>query len=178
MMIITLRAGLARAGGLETSSHSPAVALELLDQSQGRNPGGKQCGSSVALCLCRLASPQVRGLSSLPGPEPSAWAEPGARRCSGDATGCNRRAKPRRMERWAQDPVGNSSLGYWPGRSLASSANIDCNQMLQGMLFLPRLRSAPQQSLSSQEGDMACPGGDASGGLFWVAGLRSGLTCR
>ena len=61
MMIITLRAGLARAGGLEMSSHSPAIALEVLDKPQGRNPVGKQCGSSVAPCLHRVISPQVRG---------------------------------------------------------------------------------------------------------------------
>lgn len=53
MMNITLRVGLARAGGLEMSSHSPEIALELLDKPQGRNPVGKQCESSVALCLCR-----------------------------------------------------------------------------------------------------------------------------
>lgn len=98
MMIITSGVGLARAGELEMSSHSPATALELLDKPQRRNPVGKQCGSLVALYLCQVISLQVQGLDSLPGPDPSAWAEPGARRCSRDATRCNGRVKPRHME--------------------------------------------------------------------------------
>lgn len=74
MMIVTVRVGLARAGGLETSSHSPATALELPDEPQGRNPAGKRCGSGMAPCLRRVIPPRVWGLRS----DPSAWAEPGA----------------------------------------------------------------------------------------------------
>lgn len=135
----------------------------------GQAPGEKSRGEAVR---------ERRGAVPAVGDPPSGAGSPlgplgvgRARRCSRGATGCNGRAKPRRTQRWAGDPVGNSSLGHWPGGSSASSANSDCNQMPHGMIFLLRPRSAPQRSISPEEGDGACPGGDASGGLFWVAGL-------
>lgn len=86
MMIITLTAGLARAGELEMSSHGPARALELQDKPQGRNAMGKQCWSRTAWCLRGVISFQVQSLSPLPLSATSAWAELGSRHRSRDAT--------------------------------------------------------------------------------------------
>lgn len=109
------------------SGDSLTTALEMLDKPQETNPMGKQFRHSVTMYLHQVISPQVQGLQD--------WTpqHPGPRGCSRDSTCCKGRAKPQHMERWAREPVGNISLGYWPGRSLASSANIDCKQMLQGM---------------------------------------------
>lgn len=80
---------------------------------------------------------------------------------AGATAGCSGRAERRHMEQRARRPVGNMSLGYWPGRSLASSANTDCNQMLPGVLSLPQtVRPAGKPTLAPWtrcHGDAASP---------------------
>lgn len=79
---------------------------------------------------------------------------------AGATAGCSGRAERRHKEQRARPPVGNISLGYWPGRSLASSANTDCNQMLPGMRSLPQTaRPAGKPTLTPW---MRCHGDAAS----------------
>lgn len=52
----------------------------------------------------------------------------------------------------ARHPVGNSPAGQWPGRSEASSANTDYNQMSQASLSLLWLRSAAQGASPPSKG--------------------------
>lgn len=82
---------------------------------------------------------------------------------AGATAGCSGRAERRHKEQRARPPVGNISLGYWPGRSLASSANTDCNQMLPGMRSLPQTaRPAGKPTLAPWmrcHGDAASPRG-------------------
>lgn len=96
---------------------------------------------------------------------------------AGATAGCSGRAERRHKEQRARPPVGNISLGYWPGRSLASSANTDCNQMLPGMRSLPQTaRPAGKPTLTPWmrcHGDAASPRGV---GVSSAPALASGCT--